>query len=169
MCLDILPYHSTGYKRKRERNWGYDESYRRSTYKAVRLTKPIIVYKVLRANTNTVGATSYTSPYRYHKWVMGRLEKAPMVPKNEHCTVHVGLHAFLRKRDAEDSCISGLPYPAVIPAGSLVYFGTGGEIVSDQMIAFKDEAAIIKRYGGIGKKLRRKDIVDTLPKLIKDY
>lgn len=169
MCLDILPYHSTGYKRERDRQNGYDDSYCRSTYKAVRLTRAIVVYKILTTRANFAGTISYISPYRHHKWVMGKLEKAPMVSKNERRTIHVGLHAYLRKPDATESGIWGNVFPMVIPAGSLVYFGRGGEIVSNQMIAFQNEAAIIKRYGGIGKKLRRKDIVETLPKLIKDY
>jgi hypothetical protein len=86
-------------------------------------------------------------------------------------TIEVGLHAYLRKVDA-DSNLDDCEYhirPMVIPVGAMVYFGKDGEIVSNQMIAFQDEAAIITRYGGIGKKLRRKDIVQTLPKLIKDY
>ena len=171
MCLDILPFHSTGYKRKREHTWyGSRESNRTSIYKAVRLTKAIIVYKIFQ----TTASSQFTSPYRDHEWVPGKLETAPMRVTTDNPTIEVGLHAFLRKRDAEDAMCGWHTSrchlrPMVIPAGALVYFGKDGEIVSNQMIAFRDEAAIIKRYGGIGKKLRRKDIVETLPKLIKDY
>lgn len=171
MCLDILPFHSTGYKRKRELTWyGTLESNRTSIYKAVRLAKAIIVYKIFETTTSS----QFTSPYRDHKWVPGKLETAPMRVKTSDCTIEVGLHAYLRKVDADSALASwhDCKYhvrPMVIPVGALVYFGKDGEIVSNQMIAFQDEAAIIKQYGGIGKKLRRKDIVQTLPKLIKDY
>lgn len=171
MCLDILPFHSTGYKRKRERTWyGTVESHPQSTYKAVRLVKAIIVYKIFETSTQT----EFTSPYRDHVWVPGKLETAPMRVKTDNPTIEVGLHAYLRKRDADSAKGNwiGSRYhirPMVIPVGALVYFGKDGEIVSNQMIAFRDEAAIIKQCGGIGKKLRRKDIVQTLPKLIKDY
>ena len=168
MCLDILPFHSTGYKRKRELTWyGSRESNRESIYKAVCLTKAIIVYKIFE----TTASSQFTSPYRDHEWVPGKLETAPMRVTTDNPTIEVGLHAYLRKVDA-DSALDDCEYhirPMVIPVGAMVYFGKDGEIVSNQMIAFQDEAAIIKQYGGIGKKLRRKDIVQTLPKLIKDY
>lgn len=179
MCLDILPYHSTGYKRKRESTWyGRRESHNVSVYKAVCLTKPIIVYKKLRTvyeytdgtYDSERGPVRYYSPYRNHKWVMGKLQTAPMnlVTANGN-TVDVGLHAFVRRTDAVEAWMSGQVFPVVIPAGAHVYFGEHGEIVSNQMIAFASNDAIIKRYGAIGKKVRRKDIVQTLPKLIKDY
>ena len=103
-----------------------------------------LVYKVLcRLKPSGKG---YMSPYRRMLYEFGRIYKVKLQQPSRYGTVHRGLHATRTRKEAREivKIESLLPqrvceyFPAIIPAGSRIYYGIWDDVVSDKLIVFKD-------------------------------
>lgn len=90
----------------------------------------ILVYKGLY---NADNARAY-SPYMGHEWVFGQVQTARM--KRKGFEVHDGLHACHTQYRAKFH--ASYVYPAIIPAGSLFYFGQNEEFTSNALVVYRD-------------------------------
>lgn len=118
----------------------------------------ILVYKVL----DKTPRGAYRSPYQGTKWTLGGMKKSSL-----HCTyssygswtVRIGLHSCITRSAAKlhTYCASDI-YPAIIPKGSRVWFGTSDEIASDKLIVYRDKAELVKARGAIGPAVHRNKI-----------
>lgn len=128
-----------------------------------RAMQDILVYKMLRIVSRN-GQLEYLAPYYHTPWVMNRKKRATMkvFDRDSDCpNVEQGLHSFANKSTAEGRCVSWSErriFPAVIPKGSLVYFGEDNEIVSSSLIVYPDLKALTKARGGIGPGVAKKNI-----------
>lgn len=126
-------------------------------------TRPILVWKRLeplrgydakRYATTKNGACIGLSPYRQTPYYNGRVMTAQFSFRDSyysanHDNVEAGLHAMtckpLIERTGERSV------PAIIPVGAKFYISDDGEIVSNQLIAYKDKPAMnsVHRHEGV--------------------
>jgi len=136
--------------------------------KSRRATQDILVYKVLRVvkGYDAFGQATerYEAPYRGTDWQMGVKKTATMKvydAKTYYASVEEGLHSCLtqaRARTRNSGWNSTRVFPAIIPKGSNVYFGTNGEAASNALIVYKNRAELVKARGAIGPGIKRAQI-----------
>lgn len=121
-----------------------------------RATQDILVYKVLKP-----WCGGYYAPYRSgHEWVMGVRQKTPMIVNGTfYSYVDRGLHSCRTRHHARRRLFIGTKiFPAVIPKGAYLYYGTRGDIVSTELIVYPDFATLKKARGAIGPGVPREKI-----------
>lgn len=105
----------------------------------------MLVWKVLRTPTyknDTIGA----SPYRGQSWTAGKPKTARVNPHKRDHKVDAGLHAFITVNSAKGRIrrvFSGRGckvFPAIIPKGSVFYYGTRNDIVATELVVYATEA-----------------------------
>lgn len=113
-------------------------------YEGIVTNRPIVVWKWLEQEDG-----KYLSPYRGFRYEFGRKYRTPIGSVVDYCSwlppkIHRGLHAFTVRQSGGRR----VAYPSIIPAGSRIYLGRHSEIVSNQLIVFKNWDELVKRYPG---------------------
>lgn len=133
-----------------------------------------LVFKILERRTlmnslvKPFKADRATSPYRGFWYVFGKLYTVPNValklPKNNGWNIiqpkiyslSIGLHSMRNQR-----CIGQWDYmdrdigkryawfPAIIPKGSVIWYGDSGDVLSNKLIVFRDMAHLQEHYDGV--------------------
>ena len=135
----------------------------------------ILVWKRLRPG---YGATNGGySPYQMFLYTFGKLTyskghlpKVRSVPLSHYgkdktafyldsARVEAGLHAVTNAKTKYWNSGGTVTYPAVIPKGSRVYFGSRSDIVTNRMIVYKNLAALEKVHGKVSKGIKKLDAV----------
>lgn len=117
--------------------------------KPIKLDKDLVVTKFLidksfRDWSNLVplrirAICNIATPYRHKPiyFLFGKcILRAKLDKPQEHdylpnrFTIDKGIHAFTMK---------GFAYPAIVPKGTLVYYGLNGDIVVEKLIIYKDK------------------------------
>lgn len=127
MCLYIHPKQPLGAK---------------GSYVTLKTPKHYLVWKVCR----DIGHKSVViSWFRKSEYLFGKLYRLPIPMCQRYLvhddTVHLGFHALRYKTNKWQGMRLGDPknlYPCIIPAGSEVIYGQDGDVVSNQLIVFRD-------------------------------
>ena len=111
------------------------------SYIAVKTQKHYLAWKVCRQyNVNVVTSWFIGQEYLFGK--LYRLRGSLHVDERRHIAeVHKGFHALRYKTNKWQDRRLGYPknlYPCIIPAGSEVIYGRDGDVVSNQLIVFRD-------------------------------
>lgn len=122
--------------------------------------RDIVVYKVLvtpKRRSGIDGGVKHFSPYQMMPYELGKEYKSVM--GSSHRYVHAGLHSY-RTRNAcrRTTALSREVYPAIIPRGSLLFFGSGDTVVSTSLIVYADMAALEAVHGPVDSGVPRAQI-----------
>ena len=126
--------------------------------------KLLKVYNIEDGNTGVSNGYEYTAPYRGTHYTFGKLYTAKLDKRTEndwyHGVMHrvfAGLHSYDGSRTRRNRAMNrgkidaGTSqyrwFPAVIPKGSEVYFGSRNDVVSDNLVVYRDMADLRKRGG----------------------
>lgn len=112
--------------------------------KPIRLDKDLVVHKYLCDKKDVPGPyrkrfmTKYVTPFTYTQvhFLFGKaILRAKLDKVDEYNQIYRGIHS------ARAYMYSNIfiHHNAIIPKGSLVYYGTNGEIVSNKLIIFKNK------------------------------
>lgn len=109
--------------------------------------KNLLVFKGLSVDTRSKGIT-YSSPYRGTEYVMGNMNHADLFSDtcgNYYGEIHHGIHSCLSRAAAKEH--SSRVFPAIIPAGSKIWYGKGyRDVASDKLIVFRDMRDLNRHY-----------------------
>lgn len=133
---------------------------RRHKYAPRVAQRDIVVYKVLTTPKRRSGfgdGVKHFSPYQMMPYELGKEYKSVM--RSSHIYVNAGLHSY-RTRNAcrRTTSLSREIFPAIIPRGSLLFFGNGDTVVSTSLIVYKDMAALEAVHGPVDSGVPRAQI-----------
>ena len=119
---------------------------------------PILVYKALEYSDYYMG---YISPYMEIEYEFGELNTSHLIFDDENDSVEDGLHACTTKESAENHCYRfsyGDIFPAIIPVGAMFFIGENNEIVSTELIVYKNLRALTRVHGKIRKGVCKENV-----------
>lgn len=168
MCLKV----SANYHKRMSRNAG------------LLLDRDLVVWKGLEYRYNAVdGSEIFTAPYRTYEYKLGELNSAELGKTcskfygHDEWQIHRGLHSFktIKKlrvyftgiitystlRTMEQRTIASgdvVAFPAIIPKGSRVFFGTRGDIVSTKLIVYRDLKQLQRKHGKLADPIKVEEL-----------
>ena len=119
---------------------------------------PILVYKSLEYSDNHMG---YISPYMRLEYEFGVKYSSYLIVDDENDSVEDGLHACTTRESAENHCYRsnyGDIFPAIIPVGAMFFIGEKNEIVSTELIVYKNLRALTRVHGKIRKGVCKENV-----------
>lgn len=132
-------------------------------------SRDILVWKVLRM----VDWTGGNSPHYDHGWDFGikytelGLKKSIKLDLDSDYEdeIHHGLHAVLSRNACRNiarhvSIVDKRYLPAIIPKKSRLWFGTGRDIVANNMIVYPNLAVVEANHGKIAPKVPKSQLVN---------
>lgn len=119
---------------------------------------PILVYKSLEYSDYHMG---YISPYMGIEYEFGVKYSSNLIVDDENDSVEDGLHACTTRESAENHCYRsnyGDIFPAIIPVGAMFFIGEKNEIVSTELIVYKNLRALTRVHGKIRKGVCKENV-----------
>ena len=156
MCLDIVVHKHRSKGNSRVRPIVTTEDLQ--TWKLLR------VHNIEDGNTGVSKGYFYSAPYRGTDYIFGKLYTAKLDKRSEEGgdyynylmthRVFAGLHSYDGNRNRSVNrgkiAVGTTKYrwfPAVIPKGSKIYIGSRNDVVSDNLVVYRDMADLRKRGG----------------------
>lgn len=123
--------------------------------------RDILVYKVLEPCKNKTNFA--LSPYQAFIWKFGKLVNRRAVKscydtyKWAQPTIRIGLHACTTRHSAfRHMQFARKVFPAIVPKGSRVFFGLHNEIVSNNLIVYKNMEDLEAVHGKVAQGVKKK-------------
>ena len=144
-----------------------DLTFHKASKKPAVATRDILVWIVLKYSDKLGGV----APYRGCRWDFGSKRETTTLSRDDFpCKniIEYGLHATLSQTSARKLASSfyngygsnpAKVFPAIIPKGSKLFFGSYRDIVATRMIVYKDLAAVEAKHGPIAPKVPKKLLV----------